>query len=110
LSGHATPGGATEQYCHARGSGVTVFSTSKTPSNVADVATLMPVARQRYLVAAAALARPKELNSQKKLGAIIIKILNKIGLNNKNFPHVYRVPYAQRRQMVGGQRNTYHVQ
>jgi hypothetical protein len=41
-----------------------------------DVAAPLLVARQRYLVASA-LTRPKELNPQKNLRTIIIKILNK---------------------------------
>ena len=53
------------------------FSTSETPSNVADVAAPMHGARQCYLVAPTALARPKGSDPQKILGAIIIKILNK---------------------------------
>jgi hypothetical protein len=36
LSCHATPGCATEQYCHASGSSVTAFSTSEIPFIVAD--------------------------------------------------------------------------
>jgi len=45
---------------------------------VADVAAPLHVAQQRYLVAPTALARPKGLDpQQKKIGSIIIKILNK---------------------------------
>ena len=62
---------------------MTAFSTSETPSNVADVAAPMHVARQRYLVVLAALARPKGSNPEKNLGAIVIKILNKKGLKIK---------------------------
>jgi hypothetical protein len=65
LSCHATPVGAIEEYCHTSGSSVTTFSTSKTSSNVADVAAPMHM------------VRPKGLNPQKFLGAIIIKILKK---------------------------------
>jgi hypothetical protein len=61
LSYHATLGGATEQYCHTNGSGMTVFSTSGTLSNVMDVVAPMHVARQR----------------KKILEAIIIETLNK---------------------------------
>jgi hypothetical protein len=38
----------TEQYCHASGSGVTPFSTLKTPSNVMDIVAPIHVMRQRY--------------------------------------------------------------
>jgi hypothetical protein len=48
-----------------------MFFTSETPFNVSDVAAPMHV------------ARPKGSNSQKKLEAIIIKILNKKGLKIK---------------------------
>jgi hypothetical protein len=44
---------------------------------VADVVAPMHVARQCYLVALVALARPKGSNPQKKLEEIIIEILNK---------------------------------
>jgi hypothetical protein len=60
---HAVPCGATEQYCHASGSGVTAFSTSETPSNVAD------------FVATTLFGRASE---------IIFEILNKKGLKYKN--------------------------
>jgi hypothetical protein len=50
---------------------------------MADVAAPMHVARQRYLVAPAALARPKGSNL-KKIGAMIIKIINKKGLKKKS--------------------------
>jgi len=53
---------------------------------VADVAAPMHGARQCYLVAPTALARPKGSDPQKFLGAIIIEILNKKGLKNKNTP------------------------
>jgi hypothetical protein len=47
---------------------------------VADVVAPMHMARQRYLVTPAALARPKESNSQKKKSdTIIIKYLIKKG-------------------------------
>jgi len=53
---------------------MTAFSTSKTPSDIADVAAPMHVARQCYLVAP---------NPQNFLGPIIIEILNKKGLKIK---------------------------
>jgi hypothetical protein len=52
----------TEQYCRASGNGVTTFFISKTPSNVADVAAPMHMARVKSAIF---------------LKAIIIKILNK---------------------------------
>jgi hypothetical protein len=70
LSGHATPGGATEQYYHASRSGVTAFSMLETSSNVAHVVTPIHVARQRYLKG----------RSKKKLKRLL---LNKKELKNK---------------------------
>jgi hypothetical protein len=45
LSCYAISGGATEQYCHARGSGVTAFFMSETPSIVTDFVAPMHMAR-----------------------------------------------------------------
>jgi hypothetical protein len=70
----------TEQYCHASGSGVKTFSASETPSNVADVAAPMHMARQRYLVVpihVAAGATERIKSTKIFQGVIIIKILNK---------------------------------
>jgi hypothetical protein len=69
---HATPGGATRQYCHASGSGATSFSTLETPSNVSYLAAPTHVVRLRYLVA------PKGLPDAKYfLGWLILKYLLK---------------------------------
>jgi len=75
---NTTLGSATKQYCRANGSGVIRFSTLETPSSIGDAAVPMHVARQHYLVAPGALARPKgpDLKKKKKIEAIIIKILN----------------------------------
>jgi hypothetical protein len=77
-SRHATPSGATRQYCHASGSGATSFSTSKTPSNMPYLAAPMHVAQLCYLIALAGLARPKELPDAKYfLERLILKYLLK---------------------------------
>jgi hypothetical protein len=59
---------------------------SETPFNVADFAAPMHMARQRYLVVPASLARPKGLDLKIFLGEIIFKILNKKGLKYKKNP------------------------
>jgi hypothetical protein len=56
------------------------------PSNVADFAAPMHVARQRYLVAAALLAGSKGSDLKIFLGEIIFEILNKKELKYKSPP------------------------
>jgi hypothetical protein len=66
-----------EQYFHG------VFHV-ETPSNMVDVVVPMHMVQQCYLVVPAALRVTKRVRCTKKLGMIIIEILNKKGLKNKH--------------------------
>jgi hypothetical protein len=70
--------------CHASESGMTTFSMSKTPSNVAGVAAPMHVSQQCYLVG------PAKVKSTIFLGMINIKILNKKKLKIKILSKIRR--------------------